>query len=271
MCLVTTLRLAFKQALNSGRVYKQRLNVCDPSPTPAGDVRVDFEQYARLLSDCEWTTFQRDERAYRGTLDTKLLQVRSNFAVTHGGAEKWGRLVTILTSASATQQDSRPYGFQLLKYVARILKKFPLSADFPVDLTPDSLTPWIEMQLRFILERIQPALRAAGTETKVICGQQLTEPIALKVGIKTGCPWSAVNFILALNQWMKWIYQCAPLHVKSPNPVQGYADDVQVSSRQEDVIINMLARTDEFLQWSGLEVKQAKCAVLHERRSGGNR
>ncbi|KAJ4947773.1 hypothetical protein JOQ06_009806, partial [Pogonophryne albipinna] len=83
----------------------------------------------------------------------------------------------------------------------------------------------------------------------VICGQQLTEPIALKVGIKTGCPWSAVNFILALNQWMKWIYQCAPLHVKSPNPVQGYADDVQVSSRQEDVIINMLARTDEFLQW----------------------
>ncbi|KAI4830467.1 hypothetical protein KUCAC02_002097 [Chaenocephalus aceratus] len=45
MCLVSTLRLAFKQSLNSGRVYKQRLNVCDPSPTPAGDVRVDFEQY----------------------------------------------------------------------------------------------------------------------------------------------------------------------------------------------------------------------------------
>ena len=154
MCLVTTLRLAFKQALNSGRVYKQCLNVCDPSPTPAGDVRVDFEQYARLLSDCEWTTFQRDERAYRGTLDTKLLQVRSNFAVTHGGAEKWGRLVTILTSTffingifSATQRNSRPYGFQLLKFVPRILKKFPLSANFPVDLTPDSLIPWIEMQL----------------------------------------------------------------------------------------------------------------------------
>ncbi|KAF3837708.1 hypothetical protein F7725_009476 [Dissostichus mawsoni] len=83
--------------------------------------------------------------------------------------------------------------------------------------------------------------------------------------------WSAVNFILALNKWMKWIYQCARLHVKSPNPVQGYTDDVQVSLRQEDFIINMLARTDEFLQWSGLEVKQAKCAVLHERHSGDNR
>ncbi|XP_010776812.1 fatty acid 2-hydroxylase [Notothenia coriiceps] len=53
---------------------------------------------------------------------------------------------------SVTQRNSRPYGFQLLKYVARILKKFPVSADFPVDLTPDSLTPWIEMQLRFILK-----------------------------------------------------------------------------------------------------------------------
>ncbi|KAK5876227.1 hypothetical protein CesoFtcFv8_027217 [Champsocephalus esox] len=99
-----------------------------------------------------------------------------------------------------------------------------------------------------------------GAFLQAVCGQPLTEPIALKVGIKTGCPWSAVNFIRALNQWMKWIYQCAPLHVKSPNPVQGYADDVQVSSRQEDVITDMLARTDEFLQWSGLEVKQANGA-----------
>lgn len=69
---------------------------------------------------------------------------------------------------------------------------------------------------------------------------------------------------------MKWIHQCAPLHVRSPNPVQGYANDVQVSSRQE-VMTNMLACTDRFLQWSGLEVEQAKCAVLHEGRSGGNR
>ncbi|KAF3834173.1 hypothetical protein F7725_025377 [Dissostichus mawsoni] len=37
---------------------------------------------------CEWTTFQRDERAYRGPGHK-----------TAPGAEKWGRLVTILTSA----------------------------------------------------------------------------------------------------------------------------------------------------------------------------
>ena len=52
---------------------------------------------------------------------------------------------------------------------------------------------------------------------------------------------------------------------------QGYADDVEISSRDEGVIHNMLARTDEFLHWSKLEVKHTKCAALYERRSGGNR
>ena len=35
---------------------------------------------------------------------------------------------------------------------------------------------------------------------QVICGHQLTEPIPLQVGIKTGCPLSVVNFILAINE-----------------------------------------------------------------------
>ena len=57
----------------------------------------------------------------------------------------------------------------------------------------------------------------------------------------------------------------------SPSPVQSYADDVLLASREERVIKNMLTRTDSFLEWSGLEVKDIKCAVLYERRSGGNR
>ncbi|CAB1456514.1 unnamed protein product [Pleuronectes platessa] len=70
-----------------------------------------------------------------------------------------------------------------------------------------------------------------GSFLQVICGDQLTEPV----------------------------------------PLQGYADDVEMSSRDESVITNMLGRTDEFLLWSKLEVKHTKCAVLYERRSGGNR
>ncbi|CAB1439889.1 unnamed protein product [Pleuronectes platessa] len=67
-----------------------------------------------------------------------------------------------------------------------------------------------------------------GSFLQVICGDQLTEPV----------------------------------------PLQGYADDVEMSSRDESVITNMLGRTDEFLLWSKLEVKHTKCAVLYERRSG---
>lgn len=66
---------------------------------------------------------------------------------------------------------------------------------------------------------------------QVICGSALTDRIPLQIGIKTGCPWSAINFILAINSWMKWLCQCAPAGVRSPNPVQGYADDVEISSR----------------------------------------
>ncbi len=78
---------------------------------------------------------------------------------------------------------------------------------------------------------------------QVICGSALTDPIPLKIGIKTGCPWSAINFILAINSWLKWMCGCAPAGVRSPNPVQAYADDVEISSRDENVIHNMLLRT----------------------------
>ena len=101
-----------------------------------------------------------------------------------------------------------------------------------------------------------------GFRIQVICGKQLTDPIPLQVGVKTGCPWSDVNFVLALNQWMKWLCMSAPANVISPNPVQGYADDVQVASYHGAVIKNMLSKTDSFLEWSGLEAKDSKCAVF---------
>lgn len=53
--------------------------------------------------------------------------------------------------------------------------------------------------------------------------------------------------------------------------MQGHADDVVLASREESVINTMLSSTNRFLEWSGLEVKFSKCAVLYERRSGVNR
>ena len=65
--------------------------------------------------------------------------------------------------------------------------------------------------------------------------------------------------------------QCAPAGARSPSPVQGYADDVQIASRTESVTHSMLQQTEHFLLSSKLQVKPTKCAVFYERRSGGNR
>ncbi len=123
------------------------------------------------MSDQEWFTFERHERAYRRGLGTKLLQVRTNFTVTPGGAEKWGRLVSILIGAfykngifCATQHNGHPYGYLFLKCVIRILEKFPLCEGYPVQFTPGLLTSWIEKQLCFICEHIQPALCATESQ-----------------------------------------------------------------------------------------------------------
>lgn len=63
--------------------------------------------------------------------------------------------------------------------------------------------------------------------TQVICGNTLTDPIPLEIGIKTGCPWNAINFILAIDNWLKWMGQCAPDGVRSPN----LCKDMQMMSK----------------------------------------
>ena len=58
--------------------------------------------------------------------------------------------------------------------------------------------------------------------------------------------------------------QCAPPDTISPNPVQAYADHVQMSSHHENIITDVLNRTDAFLEWSTLQMKESKCVtILH--------
>lgn len=552
MCLITTLKGTLKEARKSGKIYIQQWRTYDPASHLVGNNPGEFGGFARRLSDEEWLRFEAEERAFRKTLDTKLIDDRQRITYTGTDPTQWNKLMAILNGIyhkngtfSAHNRNGRPYGIPLLKYTVRILNKLPNTDKPPTDRTPEALTEWIEKQFRFMREVIQPALNrttrtqqkrlprkvsrdeiaylwnnnrtkairvilnnstfteplpsmndtervykyycdknqadATGerlatppwldalelnppTETpntslftsqevlrvieslpnnkacgsdgvtyetlkstkqwtctaltqifnvcmtnekipdswkgalihripkkdnipdnpatwrdisllptiykvlmkcilnrilpwlcemnilsekqkayinrqgmnehvfclktaiddfkhestkfyavfldfrdafgslphsvmiksldeiniptlyiniikdiyrnsfiQVICGDQLTRPIQLRTGIKTGCPWSAVNFILALNQWLKWLCLCSSSHIRSPNPVQAYADDVQVSSRDEKVIKTMLSHTDKFMRWSGLEVKNTKCAVFYERRSGGNR
>ena len=95
----------------------------------------------------------------------------------------------------------------------------------------------------------------------VILGKDLTKPIPLEVGINTGCQWSAVNFIITINQWLKWLCAHAQPHVLSPNRVQGYADDVAIAFRDDSLITNMLSCIDRFLT-SPTSKTQQMCSFI---------
>lgn len=58
-------------------------------------------------------------------------------------------------------RDGRPLGLPLLKYTARILRKFPLCGAFPFGFEQHTLTEWIDHQLHHIRKTIQPALNRA--------------------------------------------------------------------------------------------------------------
>lgn len=66
--------------------------------------------------------------------------------------------------------------------------------------------PWRNTTAKPYVDIISNAYK--GSFLQDICGQQLTEPIPLRVGIKTGCPWSAVNFIFI---WLKWLWLSMPV------------------------------------------------------------
>ena len=150
MCLVTVLRIAFKQALASGRIYKQLRQTHDPIPQPPSDgedLPVDFNNYVRQLQHHEWTMFETHERQFRKSLDTKLLQERAYFACS-GDPAKWSKVTSILTGVffqngifRTGNINGKEFGLPLLKYATRILKKFPLSDKHPTELHRLPLLP----------------------------------------------------------------------------------------------------------------------------------
>ncbi|CAL8311213.1 unnamed protein product [Gadus morhua 'NCC'] len=278
--LITLLKLAFKQALLGGRVYRLP-EYADPVTPGALSFDTDFSAYHRPLSPQLWAAFQDSERAFRAGLNTGPRREKC-FACS-GDPGEWIRLIKVLYGVffkngvfTTVSHRGKQLRFPFMKYVTRILKKFPLYQPLPEPMTSSSAAVWIEGQLCFVRNTVQPQLCIRTQERRSIKVSRnklasLWQHRRSKVGIKTGCPWSAINFVLAINQWIRWLCGCAPPNVISPNPIQGYADDVQLASREESVIKDMLSRTDTFLDWSGLEIKQSKCAVLYQRRSGGNR
>ena len=97
----------------------------------------------------------------------------------------------------------------------------------------------------------------------------LAKPITRGKGIIQGCPWSVILFEQGIDKWLRWIEHSHP-NPCAPNPVQGYVDDVDMTATNEAVIQEAMDKTDQFMTYSGMEVKHRKCAILHGQRTGNN-
>ena len=80
-------------------------------------------------------------------------------------------------------------------------------------------------------------------------------------GIIQGCPWSIIAFEQSLDKWLRWIDA-------GVGSIQGYVDDVVFHTRSLSDLETVCQQTTEFLDYTHMEAKPAKCAVSEARRSG---
>ena len=131
------------------------------------DKGINFEPYHRPLSDQDWVCFKAQEREFRKTLDVKSSNDKQTIGFNGSNVRHWIKLIILYGvyyrngAYTATHRDGRPLGIPLLKYTARILQKFPLCRALALRPDPETLTEWIEQQLRFVRGTIQPALCSA--------------------------------------------------------------------------------------------------------------
>ncbi|KAK0132961.1 Peptidyl-prolyl cis-trans isomerase FKBP7 [Merluccius polli] len=178
-----TVKCAFKDALRTGRIYKQRWTVHDPVPQhpTGGDLSYLGFPTAGVLDQDEWIIFQNRERAFRKTLDTKHLEDKHHFNFSGDAPTKWIKLIRILNGVyfkngtfSICRENGKPFGIPFLKFTIRILRKMPTTnTGLPETQTLESLGGWIESDLRFLRDAVQPALgvSSGGTQGE----KQITE------------------------------------------------------------------------------------------------
>ena len=115
------------------------------------------------------------------------------------------------------------------------------------------------------------------SQFKVICGHELTDSFSIIRGTKTGDPLSALLFIAVIDRIFKPMVTSAMLDLNirdqirfNPIPVQGYADDISLSSIYKEVLDNMLRAGEPLMGQAELDIKVNKCKALYGRRSGNN-
>ena len=87
-----------------------------------------------------------------------------------------------------------------------------------------------------------------------------TPVIKREKGIIQGCPWSVIAFEQGLDKWLRWMET-------SNEGVQGYVDDVVFHTHNLAEMQSLCQKTTDFLNYTHMEAKPAKCAVSAAKRS----
>ena len=97
-----------------------------------------------------------------------------------------------------------------------------------------------------------------GLSDVVVCGK----------GIIQGDLWSVILFEQGIDRWLRGIQSLA---TEETNPTGfGYVDDVNMRSNNKKIGDKILSRTADFLDFTGMQFKHSKCAILQGKRSGVN-
>ncbi len=100
MCLITTIKSVFKDALHTGRIYKQTWTIHDAVPKHHSaynnSTNTDFLSLVRALGQDEWEFISKSRKSWRKTLDSKHFEDRLNFVFSGETPTKWIKLICIL-------------------------------------------------------------------------------------------------------------------------------------------------------------------------------
>ena len=88
----------------------------------------------------------------------------------------------------------------------------------------------------------------------------MSDVVVRRKGIIQGDPWSVILFEQGIDRWLRGIQSLA---TEETNPAGfGYADDVNMRSNNRKIGDEILSRTADFLDFTGMQLKHRKCAIL---------
>jgi len=185
------LKLLTKRALRNGKIRRvvQRVNTSSP-PLQTREYPVDtdfcnvetWRDFDHVLCREKWNEFEEVERSFRKSIRTK--QDGERIVYVHDDLRLWLRVFNkirgLFVKNGAFQnkkENGQPFKIQTLKYVWRILCKFPVEIRETDEVQIETaLLANIESALSFIDNTILPSLRK---QRRLACGTQRNEARAV--------------------------------------------------------------------------------------------